>query len=203
MFRHLLHVYRLGCQFFPHEFWHGLEKRFLMDFGRFGGAFGRLFGALFRLRCENKKTCLDCTGVSGLHIPLSGKCSFPSLFLSFFSEPCAGGPFDSIFVFLGLPWDTPGRHFGGRGRLLGRPKKRSKKSARPGEFFRAPGDRKADCAGPAGEYERASLSGSAGNLPLVEWSHTPCAHSAALRWAGGFRAPRAVRRASVQSSCSF
>ena len=65
----------------------------------------------------------------------------------------------------------PGSPFGGRGRLLGRPKKRSKKSARPGEFFRAPGDRKADCAGPAGEDERDKPSQEE---LATRISHAPC-----------------------------
>ena len=54
---------------------------------------------------------------------------------------------------------------------MGRPKKRSKKSARPGEFFRAPGDRKADCAGPAGEYERDKPSQEE---LATRISHAPC-----------------------------
>ena len=90
------------CQLFLHEFWHGLKERFLIDFRQFRGACGRLFGSLFRPKRENGKVCLDCTGVCGLHIQLSGKCTFLQFFPPYCLKPCAGGHFDSILVFLGL-----------------------------------------------------------------------------------------------------
>jgi len=152
------HFLRFVCHLFRHEFWHGLGKRFLMDFRRFWGAFETLFGSLFRPERENEKVCLDCTGVYGLHIQLSKKSTFAQPFPAFFSDSCAGGHFAWILVFWGLPWGTRGHHFRGQGPLWGGPKKRSKKRARPGAKSCTPGDRIGDCAGPAGEYERASLS---------------------------------------------
>ena len=143
-------------QLFRHEFLHGLERRFSMNFGRFGGAFGTLFGSLLRPERENEKVCLDCTGVSGLHIQLSKKYTVEQLFPAFFSDSCAGGHFAWILVFWGLPWGTLGHPFGGRGRLLGRPKRRSKTRTPLFEFLRARGDRKADCAGPAGRDMRGA-----------------------------------------------
>ena len=92
-----------------------LDKRLVMIFRRFRGAFGRLFGSLFKPKREKEKVCLDCTGVCGLHIQLSGKCTFPRLFQSLFLKHCAGGHFDTILVFLELPRGTLGLHFGGRG----------------------------------------------------------------------------------------
>ena len=75
--------------------------------------FGRLLASLFRPKREIKKVCLDCTGVYGLHIQLSEKCTFAQLFPSLFSEPCAGSHFGSILLFLELPrapfW-RPGLH---------------------------------------------------------------------------------------------
>ena len=79
-----------------------LDKRFLMIFGRFWGAFGRLFWSFFRPEREHKKVCLDCTGVCGLHIQLSGKCTFSQLFPFFFLKPCAGGHFSRFVRFCAL-----------------------------------------------------------------------------------------------------
>ena len=96
------HFLRFLWQLFLHEFRHGLQERCLMIFKRFGGAFGTLFGSLFRPKRENEKVCLDCTGVYGLHIQLSGKFTFPQLFPSFFLKPCAGGHFSRFVRFCAL-----------------------------------------------------------------------------------------------------
>ena len=54
------------------------------------------------LESENEKVCLDCTGVCGLHIQLSGKCTFPQLFPSLFLKHCAGGRFSRFVRFYAL-----------------------------------------------------------------------------------------------------
>ena len=52
----------------------------------------------------------------GLHIQLSGKCTFSQLFPSLCLKHCAGGHFDSILVFWELPRGTLAHHFAGWGR---------------------------------------------------------------------------------------
>ncbi len=127
-----------------------------MIFKRFWGAFGRLFGSLFRPKREKEKVCLDCTGVCGLHIQLSKKNTFSQPFPAFFSDSCAGGYFAWILVFWGLPWGTLGHQFGGRGRLLGRPKKRSKKRTRKKQKNATGLTEKRTARGRRGEFERGS-----------------------------------------------
>ena len=68
-------------------------------------SFGSFWGQVWRLspsRPENGKVSLDCTGVCGLHIQLSGKCTFSQLFPSFFLKPCAGGHFSRFVRFCAL-----------------------------------------------------------------------------------------------------
>ena len=78
---------------------------------------------------------------------------------------------------LGTPWATlleAGGDFWGD-------QKKGRKKERDLGSFSAPGGTKLGTA----RGQRESMRGLANELALVEWSHTPCAHSAALRWAGG------------------
>ena len=133
-----------------------------------GLLFRRLFGSLFRPKRENEKVCLDCTGVCGLHIQLSGKCTFSQLFSSFFLKPCAGGHFDSILVFWGLPRGTLGHHFGGRGCKKMRSEKMMQKVFKNG------------CAGCAGKTVPGAVGPLKTDNPPVDCSqqdtgsNTPC-----------------------------
>ena len=101
-FRHFLAFVAFCVSAFSAWILDRLDNRFLMIFGRFWGAFGRLFWSFFRPKREHKKVCLDCTGVCGLHIQLSGKCTFSQLFPSFFLKPCAGGHFSRFVRFCAL-----------------------------------------------------------------------------------------------------
>jgi len=165
------------CQLFGHEFWHGREKRFSMDFGRFWLAFGRLFGSLFRPKRESEKVCLDCTGVCGLHIQLSGKYTFPQLFPSFFfRSPAREAILIGFWCFwdsLGAPWVTileaGGDFWGDRKRGRKKDRDRERKGAPRGTEKRTARGRRKSKRWQASQESACCLV-----------SHAPCPCLAAL-----------------------
>ena len=117
---------RFVCQLFLHELLTGSRSVF-GGFWTILRSFWEAFWITFPAEAQKRKR------VFGLHRRVRIASSFPEnalfrlLFHPFFSEPCAGGHFDPIYVFLGLPWGTLGHHFGGRGRFWGRSEKMMQK----------------------------------------------------------------------------
>jgi len=71
-------------------------------FSRFWSTFGRFFGDVLRPRCGKRELCLDCAGVSGLHVRPSAKAPFSELLACFLfraaSEGVPGGSRGSILA---------------------------------------------------------------------------------------------------------
>ena len=77
--------------------------------------FWEAFGITFPAEARNQKSVFGLHRRVRIAYPAFRKMHFSQFVPSFFLKPCAGGHFDSILVFGGLPRGTLGHHFGGRG----------------------------------------------------------------------------------------